>query len=136
MNKNHLFASILKEKRLSCGMSQIQVAKKCYLAKSSYNHFESGRRIPSLETFIRICYIFNTNPLEFLCAIIPDDIKEENPEFTNFLNRSKRFNADIDVCLFEIFNKLHWEEQKVITDIMDTLASNRSIIPPHPHSFP
>lgn len=128
MSKHMMFSKLLKEKRILCGLSQNQVSKKCYLSKSYYNHFETGKRIPSLETLIRICSSLNTNPIEFLYLLIPDDIKEENPGFTGFLQQNKKLNTNLDIRLLESYKILSLEEQKAILDIIDSLMSNHSII--------
>ena len=44
------FATLLKQKRNALNLSQSKVAELCFLSKSSYNHYERGTRLPTLET--------------------------------------------------------------------------------------
>lgn len=126
MSTNLQFATLLRKKRILSGLSQYQVAQKCFLSRSSYNHFELGKRIPSLETLMRICSLLNANPMEFLCIITPDDIKEENPDFTGFLQHNKQLNLATDIYLLEIFKELFPEEQQAIIGIIDSIITNHS----------
>ena len=75
--KSQRFAALLKQKRTTLHLSQSQVAKQCFIAKSSYNHFERGIRLPSLETLIRLCKVLKTDPSEFIYAIISEESSKD-----------------------------------------------------------
>ena len=51
------FKTLRKDK----GMSQIEVAQKLGLAKSTIAMYESGKRTPDFETIEAICDLFNVN---------------------------------------------------------------------------
>lgn len=51
----------IKLLRTERGLNQTQLAKKLNLSKSSISKYESGQKIPTLETLINIAALFNTS---------------------------------------------------------------------------
>ncbi len=56
----------LKEIRESKHLSRNEVAKKLAVSASLINEIESGRSRLSLDFFIQLCQLYNTNPLELI----------------------------------------------------------------------
>ncbi len=116
------FAELLKQKRTTLNISQSQVAKLCFLSKASYNHLERGIRLPSLETLIKLSQILNTEPSEFLDAIMSDiDLSNDN---TGILEESTVSYSAKQKPIERSFEQLDTLQQRAILDIMDTLICN------------
>lgn len=47
----------LANKRKEKGMTQTEVAEKCNLKLPAYNHYETGRREPNLETLKKLATV-------------------------------------------------------------------------------
>lgn len=50
---------LLKEQRLNLGFTQLEVAQKVGIARTSYTNIENGTKDPSLKVAIRIKELFN-----------------------------------------------------------------------------
>lgn len=61
------FSERLKELRLKSGMTQLELAMRIGVSKSSINMYERGEREPGLETVERIADCFGVN-LDYLCG--------------------------------------------------------------------
>lgn len=55
------FGIRLKEARKDSGMTQQEVADKIGLTNMAISHFECGRRLPSLENYVRIVRALGLN---------------------------------------------------------------------------
>lgn len=62
------FKSMLKYLRERAGMSQLELAQKLGVAKSTIGMYESGRREPNFETMEAIADIFNVD-MNFLYGV-------------------------------------------------------------------
>ena len=124
--KSKRFAALLKQKRTTLHLSQSQVAKQCFIAKSSYNHFERGIRLPSLETLIKLGSILKTDPSEFIYAIISDNenqakegsselVEEDSPSESNY---KRKIDTSLDL--------LNQYQQKTVLDIIDSIISTNA----------
>lgn len=51
----------LKKARTDNGISQAQVAGKLGITRQAYNHYETGKREPTLETLDKLSDIFNVS---------------------------------------------------------------------------
>ena len=60
------FSTILKQCRLSEGLTQKQVAFKIGITYQSYQAYERGIALPTLENFLRLCTFFDSTPNEML----------------------------------------------------------------------
>ena len=49
------YKQVFRNKRKKLGLSQYKLAKEIGIAQSFMNEIESGRKMPSLEVFFRIC---------------------------------------------------------------------------------
>lgn len=53
------FAKNIKLERLSLNLTQSQMANKIGIKTQSYQAYESGLSLPSLENLLKICALFN-----------------------------------------------------------------------------
>ena len=53
------FAKNIKLERLSLNLTQSQMANKIGIRTQSYQAYESGLSLPSLENLLKICALFN-----------------------------------------------------------------------------
>lgn len=123
------FASLLKQKRTTLKLSQSKVAELCYLSKSSYNHYENGNRLPTLETLFLLSNVLETDVNELILAIVYDtDVTDENKSQASshkLKEASPSENKRQDGFIIG-FNLLNQEEQQAIIDIIDSLLSAKT----------
>ncbi len=55
----------LKQARVKAGLSQIQLAEKIGLSEKHVSNIERGQNFPSLDTFFRLCEVFNLSLADF-----------------------------------------------------------------------
>ena len=60
------FRKNLKEARLKLNLTQIEVAEKLGVAKSTYSMYESGTREPNINTMKKIADVFNISIVVYL----------------------------------------------------------------------
>ncbi len=120
------FAVLLKQKRTNLHLSQSQVAKQCFIAKSSYNHFERGIRLPSLETLIRLGTVLKTDPAEFIYAIISEDKSNAIPSNPELLEETSPSESSYKKSLDNSFDMLDNYQQKAVMDIIDSIISTNA----------
>lgn len=58
----HFILSRMKEERLKANMSQIELSFAAGLSQNQVNCIETGRNIPNLYTFLKICDALNIPP--------------------------------------------------------------------------
>ncbi|MGN0152512.1 MAG: helix-turn-helix domain-containing protein [Wujia sp.] len=122
--KQQSFSSILKEYRIASGLNQSEIAEHLYLAPSTYKHYESGDRIPSIETMIRISVLFQVHPDELLYSLIPKDVRENHPDYVEKLCEKKCFFTSSELQLIACYNRLEDNEKEIITKLMRSLAKS------------
>ena len=49
------------------GLSQIELARKLEVNQSSISHYKNGRKVPSLEVFIKLCQVLDLDANDILC---------------------------------------------------------------------
>ncbi len=113
---NDLFSKTLKEKRIAAGYSQSELSELLYLTRASYNHFETGKRTPTIQTILEMSSYLNINPMELISPLMPQDIKE-NLSVAN--NRDAKFISN--------YQKLSDSEKLTINNLVDMLNSAHSI---------
>ncbi len=118
------FGSLLKQKRTTLLLSQSKVAELCYLSKSTYNHYEHGLRLPTLETLLRLGEVLHTDVNEFIMALADADSNNEN--LTTYYSQEN--NSDILEesngqygFFIENFKLLDKDQQKIVMDIIDSI---------------
>lgn len=52
---------LIKEKRLKLSLTQEDVAKKLFISRNAYSHYETGKRKIDSETFLKITELLNIN---------------------------------------------------------------------------
>ena len=65
------YKQVFRNKRKKLGLSQYKLAKEIGIAQSFMNEIESGRKMPSLEVFFRICEALDI-------TLFPDE--EDDPQ--------------------------------------------------------
>lgn len=72
MEQQNLIITRLRQEREKAGLSQLELALKADISQNMVNYIETGKRTPSLDTFLKICNALNINP-----AILFSDKEEE-----------------------------------------------------------
>ncbi|MBE5933409.1 MAG: helix-turn-helix transcriptional regulator [Lachnospiraceae bacterium] len=123
------FATLLKQKRNALNLSQSKVAELCFLSKSSYNHYERGTRLPTLETLFQLSIILKTDLREFVDALYSDNELYVSNYSTNLVEESTPTNSKYETSFTSTFSLLDQQEQKAIVDIMDSIlySNNKNI---------
>ncbi len=71
----------IKEERIKKGMSQGALAKKMNISSAMIGHWESGRRVPKMETVSRIAVALGVSVSDLLPSIdLGSGVIEENPD--------------------------------------------------------
>ncbi len=65
MQELYNFSKIIKELRKQSGMTQKEVAEKLAIKTQSYQSYETGITVPSLQKFIKLADLFDVS-LDFL----------------------------------------------------------------------
>lgn len=123
--ENKTFANIIKTQRTISGYNQSQAAKLLLLTRSSYQHYEAGRRMPSLETVIRMGALYRIHPVDLISALVPKEIKDSMPEYIDILYCGKYAFSSEEIHIISLFNELQDEEKKTITILLETLAKKK-----------
>ena len=58
---------ILRERRMELGMTQEEVAAKLYVSRQAVSSWEKGMTMPSIDSFILLMELFDTDLEELLC---------------------------------------------------------------------
>ena len=84
------FNEILKQTRISQGLSQKEVAKRLNISESGYAHWEQGRTEPSTEFLKKLCILLQVSA-DYLIGIENDDGSriDEEFEYTRLKNRRR-----------------------------------------------
>lgn len=112
-----------KSLRKDTGMSQLEVAQKLGLAKSTIAMYESGKRTPDFETIDAICDLFNVNMSELSDSKLAtkyENLNAVQPAFHLTPNDSKKKSI--------VYDRIHdiqpqiWHEP-TINEVMETLKA-------------
>lgn len=112
-----------KSLRKDSGMSQLEVAQKLGLAKSTIAMYESGKRTPDFETIDAICDLFNVNMSELSDSKLAtkyENLNAVQPAFHLTPNDSKKKSI--------VYDRIHdiqpqiWHEP-TINEVMETLKA-------------
>ena len=113
--KNNNFATTLTEKRIAAGYTQAQAADLLYLARSTYNHYESGNRIPSAEILIQISLLYKVDPIDLLVPLIPSESMHSFPLYSKLFPNSKLTSKEKQILAY--YRLLDTDEQKVMLNM-------------------
>lgn len=119
------FAEILKEKRLESGYRQTQVAEELFISKSTYSHYETGERTPTIENLIKIAAFFNMNPMELLGSFISDK-RSYSINYLNFMHSGKYALSTKELRLINDYGMLNTEEQAAIENMIRLFKKNNT----------
>lgn len=123
------FAKILREQREQAGYTQTDISKKLFLARSTYNHFEAGKRIPSVENILRIASIYRIDPMILIAPFSPDKtISNKNPQYSEYENQFRQKPTSSDIELLSRFHSLTDDEQSAVTNMINLLHNAHSEI--------
>ena len=123
--ENKIFANIIKSQRTISGYNQTQAAKLLLLTRSSYQHYESGRRMPSLETVIRMGALYKIHPVDLIGALVPKEIKEALPNYLDILYCGKSAFSSEEIHIISLYNELADEEKRIISVLLKSLAKKK-----------
>lgn len=76
---NYMLAYNLKKLRKETGLTQVQVAEKLNIERSTYTYYETGKTTPNLNTIMAIAKLYNipySNILNGIDTAIPDIINK------------------------------------------------------------
>ncbi len=118
--KNQKLASILKNKREEHSFSQYDIADMLGLSRTTYSRYELGVRTPSLESLINLSAIYRINPMELICALIPEKRLSYSPEYKNFKCYSNDDLSLSDQELLQNYNKLNQKQKEAINNLIHT----------------
>lgn len=68
-----LLGKRISQRRHELGIKQNELAEKAEIANNYLSNIETGRSIPSLETFSRLCIVLNATPDSFLLGTVKTD---------------------------------------------------------------
>ena len=68
-----LLGKRISQRRRELGIKQNELAEKAEIANNYLSNIETGRSIPSLETFSRLCIGLNATPDSFLLGTVKTD---------------------------------------------------------------
>lgn len=109
-----MFKDRLSTCRLSCGMSQSDVAKFLKITRQAYNHYETGQRQPPHDTLVELAKLFGVTT-DYLLGNsdqrIPHSLDEQL--------------EGIDFALYGEVHDLTDEEKKDIIDYIKFKKSQR-----------
>lgn len=122
MKKND-FSFILTKKRIASGLTQTQVANSLYMSRSTYNHYERGFRIPSIETLIQLSDLFNVDPLILLTPLIYKN-KEHQHEIHNAkINETTILLSAQEAAMLSNYKLLDSHQKQVIDNLIASLTN-------------
>lgn len=119
--KSKKLKDILREQRIKAGYSQTEASKILFIDRSTYNHFESGKRIPSVEALIRISTLYHINPIDLLYAMTPDETKNKHATYINYLKDGKYSLSHEELKFISDFNSLTKREKSAIFSFINIL---------------
>lgn len=108
---------ILKELRISAGLTQQELGDMVNVTKVSICGYEKNNRIPNLETLMDLAEVLNTTPNYLLGIDKTITINEDNEEYNVSISKK-----DIEIIKelkkhFNLYNKLCENPKKVIDNL-------------------
>lgn len=70
-----MIAERLIKSRKEAGLTQVQLAGKLSVSKGTVAMWETGKRVPNLNTFVRLGEVLNKRP-EYLCGFVDESPRE------------------------------------------------------------
>ena len=124
----------LKELRKNACFTQLQMAEKIGVARTTYAEYEQGKIQPPIDKIQRICGVFNVPTAELVVVENNTGIDVENVHFkvkmsdadkiariSALQQKEKMFNTFSDMCL--TLQELDFEEKPLILPILTYLRN-------------
>ena len=124
----------LKELRKNAGFTQLQMAQRINVARTTYAEYEQGKIQPPIDKIQRICGVFNVPTAELVVVENNTGIDVENVHFkvkmsdadkiariSALQQKEKMFNTFSDMCL--TLQELDFEEKPLILPILTYLRN-------------
>ena len=127
-------AKRLKELRIVSGYNQDYVASFLQVARQTYGHYETGKRIPKPETIYKLAGLYDV-PVENIMHMsieldkniyydspAPTESSKELSEYLDYysnpdIRQKYRHNTDIEKELLFYFNKASLDDKKELVEI-------------------
>ena len=123
MESREEFAARLRGYRIELGATQFDMAMELGIDKSTYAHYETGRRTPDIERLIKIAKIFNLN--DELLGVKPvatiSPINEEKFYRFPIVVKSKK-QIDFDIA------RVYPLKQKEVYQIHEALSYDKRVL--------
>lgn len=108
----------LKKLRLVNGYSQAYVASKLNISRQGYQHYESGRRVPSNEYLQLLAELYNLQIYDLLLQ----DIQLDFPDLVNESPRYPKSYAEMEQKLLKAFRKLNDKDKTRLLKHAETMS--------------
>ncbi|MBR4027658.1 MAG: helix-turn-helix domain-containing protein [Lachnospiraceae bacterium] len=130
------FYKNLKNARLKAGLSQVELATKLNVAKSTYSMYESGKRTPKLDTIKCIANILQIDintliPNEFVKSEIQNknkilsELKKQSYELLSVLENSNMETIGTLTPQIKTLIKMLLQEYETLEDYQIILSQNK-----------
>lgn len=122
MESREEFAARLRDYRIEFGATQLDMAMELGIDKSTYAHYETGRRTPDIERLIKIAKFFNLNDdllgVKSETTILPSHEKKYY-RFPIVVSQKDRIDFDI--------SRVYPLQQKKVFEIHNALVSDSRV---------
>jgi len=120
--KDLILPGKLKKLRLASGYSQAELARRLNISRQAYQHYESGRRTPSIEYIRMLAELYNLQIYDLLISDISlefiDQVSEE-PVYPQSV-------AELEQRLVKAFRKLNDKEKQKLVKHAETMVWKKS----------
>ena len=96
--EDRMISAVLKDLRHHAGLTQAALSKELHISRQVYSCYETGRRLPDLDTAVKLCSYYHITLDELLhgCGdVIPDQYRQFIKSYDEL---NKNFSAKRD-CL-------------------------------------
>lgn len=128
----------LKELRKNAGFTQLQMAQRINVARTTYAEYEQGKIQPPIDKIQRICGVFNVPTAELVVVENNTGIDVANVHFkvkmsdadkiariSALQQKEKMFNTFSDMCL--TLQELDFEEKPLILPMLTYLRNKYAL---------
>ncbi len=123
------FQNIFKRLRLSCGLTQVEMAEKLGISRSTIGMYETGAREPDFETLEKIADFFNVD-IDYLLGrtdkttLLPETIghyylNDETRRLAQFMFENPEYRV-----LFDASSKVKKEDIEFVKKMIDRVRGD------------